>query len=88
MAGIALDGNEGSVKRCASYRVIDHVEALACGVDGQVLLGRKRAVINGCCADRFDDVLFFGRNSGEDLRSEGLCQLDSDVPDSARARVD
>lgn len=88
MTGVAFDGNEGSVNRCASYRVKDHVEALAFGMNGDILLCGKRAVVDGGCAELFDDVLLVDRNGGEDLRTESLCKLDSDVPDSAGACVD
>ena len=88
VAGIAPDGNEGSVNRLAAYRVIDHVEAVAFGIMGDILLCGKSAVVNGGCAEGFDNVSLAGRNSGEHLRSESLCQLHSDVPDSAGACVD
>src|SRR5208282_552843 len=88
VTGIALDGNEGSVNRCASYRVIDDVEALTFGMNGDILLRGKGTVVDGGCAQLFDDMLLAGRNSGEDLRTKSLCKLHSDVPDSAGACVD
>lgn len=88
VAGIALDGNEGIVDRRLSYRVLDHVEALTLGMNGDILLCGKGAVVDGGRAELFNDVLLVGRNGGEDFRTESLCELHSDVPDSAHACVD
>jgi hypothetical protein len=42
---------------CASYCVIDHVEALTSGMNGDILLRGKSPVVDRSCGELFDDVL-------------------------------
>src|SRR5215469_16530913 len=88
MAGIGLDGFEGCVNGCSAHSVINDIEALTFRVERDVLRRGKRTIVNADGAESPNNVLLFGRHSGEDISAKALRELNCNVPDTPGSRMD